>query len=440
MPEFDHHSTAFAENWREQYGELRQSCPVAPVDGHGGFTLLTRYADIKHVLLSAKDFVCGRDLKIEGVPGAVPGGVTIPTNPFRMGMMEMDPPRSQKLRKLLVPWFSAKAVELNAVHVHDLVTWCIDRVIESGHIDLVDDLANPLPTLVTLDLMGLPLQNWEAYARILHGAAYREKGSVKGLNWLRDDIRAIIQQRKADPPAVRSPIDALLAAEVDGEALPDELVLELVYMLLSGGVDTSTALVATGVRFLSAHPEIADELRADPALIPNAVDEMIRYFTPGTGVARTAAHDTEIGGVPVKAGERILLGLGAANLDPAEFDNPDTLDIHRNATRQLAFGAGVHRCLGSFLAPREVGILIAEVLRRMPDLKVDEAGVRPYETIPLVGGFRAMPATFTPGPKIGRISTEGLPPARGERDVLRTAELAAQDSGVEPDDAVGATT
>jgi cytochrome P450 len=438
MPEFDHHSTAFAEDWRGQYQELRKSCPVAQVDSHGGFTVLTRYADIRHVLHSSKEFVCGRDLEIEGVPGSIPGGVTIPTNPFRMGMMEMDPPQSLKLRKILVPWFSAKAVELNAVHIHDLVTWCIDRVIESGHIDIVDDLANPLPTLVTLDLMGLPLENWETYARILHGAAYREKGSVKGLTWLRDDIRAIIQQRKANRPAVRTPIDALLAAEIDGEPLPDELVLELVYMLLSGGVDTSTALIATSMRFLSGHPEVADELRADPSKIPNAVDELIRYFTPGTGVARTAAHDTEIDGVPVKAGERLLLGLGAANLDPDEFDDPDTVDIHRDATRQLSFGAGVHRCLGSFLAPREVGILVGEILRRMPDLKVDEAGVRPYETIPLVGGFRAMPATFTPGAKIGRISTEGLPPARGERELLRTAELAEQDSGAEPGDAGGA--
>ena len=435
MPEFDHHSTTFAEDWRGQYRELRGACPVAHVDSHGGFTLLTRYEDIRHVLHSSKEFVCGRDLEIEGAPSIIPGGVTIPTNPFRMGMMEMDPPESLKLRKILVPWFSAKAVQLNAVHIHDLVTWCIDRVIESGHIDIVDDLANPLPTLVTLDLMGLPLENWEKYATILHGAAYREKGSVNGLAWLRDDIRAIIKQRKSNPPAVRTPIDALLAAEVDGESLSDELVLELVYMLLSGGVDTSTALVATSVRFLSGYPDVADELRADPSLIPNAVEELIRYFTPGTGVARTAAHDTQIGGVPVRAGERVLLGLGAANLDPDEFDDPDTIDVHRDAARQLSFGAGVHRCLGSFLAPLEVGILVGEVLRRMPDLEVDEAGVRPYESIPLVGGFRAMPATFTPGPKVGRISSEGLPPARGERELLRTAELAAEDTGVEPGDA-----
>jgi cytochrome P450 len=434
MPVFDHHSTAFAENWRDQYRRLRESNPVARVDSHGGFVLLTRYEDIRHVLHASRDFVSSRDLDIDGMAAAVPGGVTIPTNPFRMGMMEMDPPESLTLRRILVPWFSSKAVEVNAVHMRDLATWCIDRVVESGGMDIVDDLANPLPTLVTLDLLGLPLANWKTYASVLHGAAYLETGSVKGLAWLREDIRQIIADRKTAPPSVKTPIDALLGAEIDGAALSDELVLELVYMLLSGGVDTSTSLIAHCVRFLAGHPLVAADLRAEPSLIPNAVEEMVRYFSPGTGVARTAVRDTDVGGVPIKAGERVLLALGAANLDPTEFVDPESLDIHRDSARQLSFGAGVHRCLGSVLAPREVSILVAEILRRMPDLRVDEAGVRAYETIPLVAGFRAMPATFTPGPKIGLISTDGLPPARGERELQRTAELAAEDDV----DAIGA--
>jgi cytochrome P450 len=438
MPEFDHHSTAFAENWRSQYRQLRESSPVARVDSHGGFVVLTRYQDIRHVLHASKDFVCSRDLDIDGVAGAVPGGVTIPANPFRMGMMEMDPPDSLTLRRILVPWFSSKAVEVNAVHIRDLVTWCIDRVIETGRIDIVDDLANPLPTLVTLDLLGLPLENWKTYAAVLHGAVYLETGSAKGLAWLQNDIRRIIDDRKANAAAVKTPIDALLGAEIDGRTLPADLVLELVYMLLSGGVDTSTSLIAHCVRFLSSRPAVADELRSDPALIPNAVEEMVRYFSPGTGVARTAVRDTEVGGVPIKTGERVLLALGAANLDPNEFADPDALDIRRDSARQLSFGAGVHRCLGSVLAPREVSILLDEMLRRMPDLQVDEAGVRPYETIPLVAGFRAMPATFTPGPQIGRISTEGLPPARGERELLRTAELAAAADDADAEAATGA--
>jgi cytochrome P450 len=425
MHAFDHHSADFAAHWREQYREIRETCPVLRVDGHGGFVLLTRHEDIKRVLLAPKDFVSGRDLEIEGMPGTVPGGVTVPTNPFRMGMMEMDAPDSLRLRKILLPWFSARAVELNAVHIRAMVTWCLDQVIESGTCDIVDDLANPLPALVTLDLMGLPLENWERYARVLHGAVYRQKGSAKELAWLQGDLRSIVEKRKASPSAVLTPIDALLATEVDGAPLSIDLVVELVYMLLSGGIDTSTALIAHSVRYLSAEPAMADELRRHPQMIAGAVDEMLRFCSPGTGIARTAVRDTMLGDVAIRAGERIFMGTGAANTDPAEFDDPLTLDVHREAGRHLAFGAGIHRCLGSFLAPREMAILLAEILTRMPDLRVIEAGVRPYETIPLVGGFEAMPATFTPGPKIGKISTDGLPPARRERDLARAAQAAA---------------
>jgi cytochrome P450 len=437
MHAFDHHSAEFAAGWREQYRGIRETCPVLRAGGHGGFVLLTRYEDIKHVLLAPKDFVSGRDLKIEGVHGNVPGGVTVPTNPFRMGMMEMDAPESLKLRRILVPWFSAKAVELNAVYIRDMITWCLDRVIESGRCDIVDDLANPLPALVTLDLMGLPLENWERYARVLHGAVYRAKGSAKELAWLQRDLRAIVVERKVCPSAVMTPLDALLTAEVDGLPLSIDLVVELVYMLLSGGIDTSTALIAHGVRYLSAHPWVAGELRANPGLIAGAVEEMLRFYSPGTGIARTAVRDTMLGDVAISAGERIFMGTGAANTDPAEFDDPGTLDVRREARRHLAFGAGIHRCLGSFLAPREMAILLTEVLTRLPDLRVDEAGVRPYETIPLVAGFKAMPATFTPGPKTGRFATDGLPPVRGERDRARAAQAAASEDSEEVPDVVG---
>ena len=425
MHAFDHHAAEFAAGWREQYREIRETCPVLRVPGHGGYVLLTRYEDIKRVLLAPKDFVSGRDLVIEGVPGTVAGGVTVPTNPFRMGMMEMDAPESLMLRRILVPWFSAKSVELNAPHIAEMVTWCLDRVIESGRCDVVDDLANPLPALVTLDLLGLPLRNWERYARVLHHAVYRQKGSARELAWLLADLRAIVEERKTSPSAVMTPVDALLAAEVEGIPLSVDLVVELVYMLLSGGIDTSTALIAHGVRYLSAHPEVAAELRAKPDMVAGAVDELLRFYSPGTGIARTAIRDTTLGECPVRAGERIFMGTGAANSDPAEFGDPDTLDVRREAGRHLAFGAGIHRCLGSFLAPREMAILLTEVLTRMPDLRVDEPSVRPYETIPLVAGFKAMPATFTPGPKTGRFATDGPPPARGERDRATAAQEAA---------------
>jgi cytochrome P450 len=421
MQPFDHHSAEFAENWREQYREIRRACPVTRVPAHEGFTLLTRYADARQVLLDPASFASGRDLVIAEVDGTVAGGVTIPTNPFRMGMMEMDPPDSLRLRRMLVPWFSAKAVELNSVHIRDMVTWCLDRFITVGRCDIVDDLANPLPALVTLDLLGLPLENWARYARALHHAAYRVKGSARELAWLQGDLRQEIERRRAEGGAggaggaVLTPVDALLAAEVEGEPLSIDLVVELVYMLVTGGIDTSTALIAHAIRFLSAHPDAAGRLRDNPDLIRGAVDEMLRYFSPGTGIVRTAVRDTIVGGTCIHAGERIFVGAGAANTDPAVFEDPDTLDVGRDAARHLAFGAGAHRCLGSFLVSREMEILLGEVLTRLPDLQVDESGVVPYDTIPMVGGFRAMPATFTCGRPTGRFPVGEAPPSRGDR-------------------------
>ncbi|MCU1656993.1 MAG: cytochrome [Pseudonocardiales bacterium] len=424
MDGFDHHSEAFARNWRHEYARLRDEEPVSRTDAHGGYVVVTRYDHVKQALLNPRTFVCRREVTPKGAPEAVVGGVTIPTNPFRMGMMEMDPPDATFFRKLLVPWFSARAVEAAESHLGDLVTWCLDRVITSGRMDVVDDLANPLPALIMLDLLGLPMQNWSKYGVVLHQAAYREKGSARQIAWLQGDLRQVLTERRDHPPEISTPVDALLGAEHDGRPLPLDVAAEMVFMLLTGGIDTSTGLIAHAVCYLSAHPEQRDRLIADPELIPGAADEMLRYFSPGTGVARTAVEDTELGDAPIRAGERVFLALGSANGDPDEFAEPDRLELTREANRHLAFGAGLHRCLGAFLAKAELVLLLRETLRRMPDLHVDESGVRAYPTIPLISGFQAMPATFTPGPVVGPMSGANVPPPRAERLRRAAAELA----------------
>lgn len=442
MPAFDHHTEEFALRWRDIYAALRTDDPVSRTDAHGGYVVVTGYADVREVLLSPDRFACRRELDLGGA-GPVLGGVTIPRNPFRMGMMEMDAPESTFFRKLLVPWFSPRTVEAASAHLRDLTTWCLDRVIERGAMDVVDDLANPLPALITLDVLGLPLDKWERYAVALHRAAYREKGSAKQMAWLLDDLRTVLAGRRESPPVIPTPVDALLAAERDGSPLPLEVVVEMVFMLLNGGIDTSTALIAHGLRHLSAHPDQATALRADPGRIPDVVDELLRHYTPGTGVARTVTTDTEIHGCPLRAGEHVFLALGSANTDPAVFEHADVLDIDRDAARHLAFGAGLHRCLGTFLARAEITIVLEEVLRRMPDLRVDDAGVVPYPTIPSVAGFKAMPATFTPGPRLGRADgADGaaVPPARADRLKQAAAMLAVDEVEDETWHPIGHTT
>lgn len=399
MDQFDHHSQDFAQHWRDIYAGMRQHCPVGHSDRHDGFSVLTRYDDIKTVLADPETFASGRDLSF--ADGVVSGGATVPTNPVRMGMMEMDPPVSQAYRKLLAPLLSRKSIDAYRPRMQEIVSWTIDRVIESGSVDFVDEIANPLPAMVSLDYFGLSLDKWEQYATTLHKAVYREKGSVRDLLALVDDVRNTVVERRATAGERGDLVDALLTGEVNGEPLDDEMVTELLFMLLNGGIDTSTALIAHMFGYLAENPGDRQTLIDDPALIPGAIDEMLRYFPPGTGVARTVAKPVEIGDHRFAPGDRVYCAIGGANLDPIVFEQPDQVRLDRdNSSKHLSFGFGVHRCLGAFLAPMELTVLLGEVLRRMPDYVVDAEQVRQYPTIPLVNGYLAMPARFSPGPRV----------------------------------------
>ncbi|KXF55778.1 cytochrome [Rhodococcus sp. SC4] len=416
MEHFDHHSTEFAENWRDQYAQLRAKCPVAHTDSHGGYYVATSYDAIQQILHDPQRFVCGRDLDL-GTGQTVPGGVTVPTNAVRMGMMEMDPPRSQELRRIVSSRFTAKAVKAYEPRLEQLVSWCLDRVIEKGSMDFVDDIANPLPALVTLDYLGLPLEKWEMYATTLHKAAYREKGSGRAVAAMLDDLHSIVRDRRENPRSNGDIVELVVEGEVDGKPLSEDLVVELLFMLLNGGIDTTTALIANTFLFLDDHHDERAWLSEDSSRIPGAVDEFIRYTSPSTGVARTVKEPVTVGGTELQAGDRILLALGSANADDNHFDDADQIHLDRQRNRHLSFGSGMHRCLGSFIAPAEMSVLIREVLRRMPDYQIDRSKVVAYPTIPLVNGHIAMPATFTPGQRIMQdiLRTE-LPFAREEAE------------------------
>lgn len=406
MEQFDHHTEHFADHWREIYRELRGSCPVAPTPAHGGFHVVTRYTDVKRVMQDPDTFACGRDLEFDAPDGPViTGGVTIPINPVQMGMMETDPPLSQAYRRPLANLFTSKAITAYEPRMAEIISWAVDRVIATGRLDFVDDLANPVPAMISLDYFGLPLDKWEDYATALHKAAYREKGSGRAVMALVEDLRTIVAerrttagQREGHPEGV---VDRLLTAEVNGAPLSEEEVVNQVFMLLNGGIDTSTALIAGMFGYLGSHPEQRAALAAEPARIPNAVDEMLRYFTPGPGVARTVMAPVELSGTQLQPGDRILLALGSVNYDEDVFEAPDEVCLDReNASKHLAFGFGLHRCLGAFLAPAEMRLLLEEVLRRMPDYEIDLDRVVHYPTIPLINGYIAMPATFTPGERV----------------------------------------
>lgn len=419
VEQFDHHSQHFAEHWRDTYAEMQRSCPVAHSGLHGGFYVVTKYNDVKRVMSDPETFACGRELPFEGESK---GGVTVPVNPVQMGFMEMDPPEQPLYRRPLAARFTAKAIKAYQPRMAEIVAWTVDRVIESGRIDFVDDLANPLPALVSLDYFGMPLEKWEEYAVALHQAAYREKGSVRKVVALVEDLRGLVAERRRtlEPkdPDEQDIVERLLTVEVDGAPIDDETVVNLIFMLLNGGIDTSTALIANMFGWLGDNPGRRAELAADPSKIPGAVDEMLRYFTPGTGVARTVVKPVELSGRKLEPGDRVLLALGAANLDEEVFPEPGEVRLDRdNNSKHLSFGFGIHRCLGAFLAPAELTTLVEEVLRRMPDYVIDRDAVVPYPSIPLVNGLIKMPATFTPGKRVLEGFDADLPIRRQPVDV-----------------------
>ncbi len=393
---YDHHSPEFAENWPEQYRELRARCPVAHTDAQGGFYVLTRYADVRRAAQDYESFSSAHDDER--------GGIMIPPSPTRLGFIEMDPPEHLPYRRLLAAAFTPKAIRAYEPRMRELVDRAIDRFIESGSFDVVDDLANPVPAILTLDLMGLPLDDWERFALPLHRMVYVEQTDpefaevLSEIGWIHQRLGEEVTSRITEPRD--DLVTRVATARVEGVPITRETAVEMLFMLLTGGVETSGALIAAGLRHLSEHPADRQRLIDEPALVPRAVDEFVRYFSPSTGVSRTVMRDHELGGVRLRKGERVWLAWGSAARDADFVSDPETLRIDRQPGENPNFGFGPHRCLGSHLALADMRVVVEQVLARLPDFRVDTARCRRFPRAGIINGYLTMPATFTPGRRV----------------------------------------
>jgi cytochrome P450 len=196
-------------------------------------------------------------------------------------------------------------------------------------------------------------------------------------------------------------ISHLQAQEVDGAPITDDAVYSLVELLISGGVGTTASLVSQTLVHLFRHPDQRRRLIEDPGLLPRAVEEFLRAFSPTQALARTVTRDVEFRGCPMRKGDRALLAWSSANRDPAQFEHPDEVDIDRWPNRHTAFGMGIHRCAGAHLGRAIARELIGQVLARMPDYAVDEDGLETYAHQGVNAGYSRIPATFTPGQRLG---------------------------------------
>jgi cytochrome P450 len=394
---FDHTSEAHSRDPVAAYRALRARGPVVWSEAHGGYYVATDYASVfeaartEHVFSSARNGHGGEGL-----------ATVIPKVPVHLHIpVELDPPRSRDYRKILNPVTTPAAIEQVKPRIADLVTWFVDQVIESGECDLASVIG--VPAVVTLDWLGMPLREWRRYAAALHavlanppGSAAHTEAVTVHLPWITEQIRHAIATRPTT-----GVIGWILAQEVDGAPITEDDAYSMVELLISGGVGTTGSLVSQALVHLSAHPEQRAELREHPELLERAVEEFLRAFSPTQALARTVTTDATLGGCPLHEGDRVLLAWASANRDPAAFDRPDEVDIHRWPNRHAAFGIGVHRCAGAHLGRAMARELIGQVITRMPDYAVDLTALEPYPSQGVNAGWQRIPTRFTPGPRHG---------------------------------------
>jgi cytochrome P450 len=403
MGAFDHHSIEHAANAQRVYKSIREGAGVAHSDQYGGYYVLTRYADVSAAARDWETFSSDRD---QNGPGSGGGGLSIPPNPATsLSLDEHDPPEWKRIRSALNPYFSPASIQNLKPAVTELTTHFIDQFIEAGSADLVLDLANPVPAIVTLDLLGFPRDEWERFADPIHKMVFMLRGhpeyeeTHKGLVWILEQIRARITELR------RSPADDLISDmirhEAGGTPFSDLEIEEMIFIALAGGVDTTTALLANTFVYLSDHPDERRRLQENPSLIDSACEEFLRVFTPVQALARTLTSTTEVCGVEMHKGDRALLAWASANRDPDQFPDPDDIKLDRFPNRHCSFGIGIHRCLGSNLARAEYKIIVTELLRRLPDYQVVAGQARQYKRIGTVNGWEVVPVSFTPGVREG---------------------------------------
>lgn len=404
--DLDPNSQEFLAHRFEHYERLRTTCPVAFDEAHGGFWLVTGHAEVLAVARDNETFAHRYE------PGAPDGidyhgicGIPRTEGTPRQGVSEVDGPYHQELRRALNPFFTPATVERLRPRMEAISTWFVDERIESGEMDLVLDFATPVPAILTLEMMGLPSANWHHYADFFHAATALEQDSPEYLeavsHWpeMMAELLDFAADRRARPGEDLT--SYLCTREIDGRLLTDTEVGDIMWNLVAGGLDTTTSLVSWAMYHLGTHPGLRRRIVDDLSLLPAAIEELLRYYSPNETLTRTATRDVELGGRRIRRGDVVMISWVSANHDARVFDRPGEVRLDRGENKHLAFGFGGHRCIGANLARAESHVMLSEVLRRIPDYVVDEDRFRPYPGNPLMTGVLTMPATFTPGPRRG---------------------------------------
>ena len=282
------------------------------------------------------------------------------------------------------------------------VTFLVDRFIERGECDFVNDLTSPASALVTLELLDFPTDEWERYSGSFHQSIGYPEGSVERqegyrlVQWVNQQCVDMVAARAAQP--TDDATSRLLAHEVDGGPISTERVEMLLFHFMGGGTETTGSLTASVLKYLAEHPDDRQRLIDEPELLDSATEEFLRVFPPAKAHGRVVVQDTELGGCELRTGEKVLLSWLSVNRDEEVFGaDAGEVVLDRFPNRHSSFSYGPHRCPGSHLARTTFQTMLREVLARMPDYRIVDDGVTRFPKQDMLGGYQTMPATFTPG-------------------------------------------
>jgi len=360
VDDFDHHDPAIGPVAHDVYRAMRDRCPVAWSDRYGGFWVVNGY-DEAHMGLRRYDLF------------STSPSVSVPAFHLDRPMlpMEVDPPVHNKYRALITPVFSPPRMLALEGTIRATATALIDAFVGRGECEFFSEFAEPLPVAIFTAMMGLDASEVPRFLAwknaILHGMGQDPEIPKRATGELEVYLYALIGERKGEP--LDDLLSVLIQAEVDGEQLTDDEVYDSAFLLFLAGLDTVAASISLQFLHLAQHPELRDRLVADSSLIPDAVEEMLR-FESLVIAGRTVTEDTDVLGVPMKQGDRIVMNTVAADRDPRQFADPDSVMFERNPNRHMAFGVGPHRCAGSHLARIELRIAYEEVHRRIPTYRL----------------------------------------------------------------------
>ena len=368
--DFDHFDPRFVADPYSVYSELRDRCPVAHSDRYGGMEVLTRWADIQAVAHDTETF-SSRRIIVNEVPTSERGLPLAPIN--------CDPPEHTAKRRTMLPYFNPAATSRWEEPIRQICARLLAELDGRTECDLALDYAQCIPSELTALMLAVPAGDAPMFRTWMHDLL--EVGPTDTYV-LRDTthamlnyMRSLLEARRAAGTDGVDLVSFLLGQRPDGEPIPDDELVKMLFLLLIAGVDTTWSAIGSSMLHLATHPEDRRRLAADPSLIPTATEEFLRAYNP-VSIARVATRDTEVGGCPVAAGDWVMMAYNAANRDPEVFERADEVLIDRERNRHAAFGLGVHRCLGSNLARLEMNIAIEAWMARFPEFGlVDPAAV-----------------------------------------------------------------